>query len=796
MMQLPFENDTNKVIRRLAKRSLEADQRRNLFIIVTIALAVCLMGIVFFGVSAQQAQTLEQLRGQYQAGCVNMSRQDITRLVDAGKFEKYGYEAAEEMIRYQDSNLLVNFQDPGMLKLKRWDTITGTYPVAANEICVERAFLQYFQLPVAVGDAIQLDLGQGEQTYLISGITEKENTSRMFYVLISEAAIEASGTENPYVLRFRFIDSQIDTPDQLRADIAEFFMKMGIPEDEIFYSSNYFDLTSLYMGGDGSIYSLALFIAFACAIVIYSIFYISVVNKMREYGRLKVLGATSRQLKGVVKRERRLLTMIALPAGLLLAALLVNLWLPGYWNWADNLQYVLYISILTELVVLLATRKPLQLVGKVAAIEAIRTTAYTKSSQKEHSKKLHRHLTIPRLAFMNFSRNPKTAVITMLSLGLTGVMAICIAAFFSSVDVQEMAKAQFGDGGDYLLTFDNYTGIGADFIKFQQEEVLSARLVQQLRDLSDVEQVTVYKAVTAELPQAGNKDKRMELLGLTKEQMQAKIITDNLLEGTADYDDLLENNGIVIVKSSENLLKNLYQVDFAIGDKVTFTSFYGQSQTYTVRGIIDDMVHCGISSFFILPEPVLQELYPDVHDFTASVNIHVTEENTAVRQQIFDTVTDPRIQISSINDMVKHAEQSMQKMKPLLYGLLCFIFLFALINLVNTLITNLLTRQREFGILQAVGLSNKQLSQMLSFECLCYIGGTMLITLSIGTICSMWVCQIFNEVGVFGTITYHFPITQILVFAVALLIVQSIFAMAATWSINRQSLVERMKTEV
>ena len=38
-MTLPFENDTGPVIKKLAARSIQTDKRRNLFVIVTIALA-------------------------------------------------------------------------------------------------------------------------------------------------------------------------------------------------------------------------------------------------------------------------------------------------------------------------------------------------------------------------------------------------------------------------------------------------------------------------------------------------------------------------------------------------------------------------------------------------------------------------------------------------------------------------------------------------------------------------------------------------------------------------------------
>ena len=108
--------------------------------------------------------------------------------------------------------------------------------------------------------------------------------------------------ESPYELRFRFAESQGMEPARLRADIEQFFAEMGIPEEQTFYSSNYFDMVDIYLGSGLEIYVLAVLIAIICAIVIYNIFYISVMGKMREYGRLKVLGTTPKQLKRVVQR--------------------------------------------------------------------------------------------------------------------------------------------------------------------------------------------------------------------------------------------------------------------------------------------------------------------------------------------------------------------------------------------------------------------------------------------------------------------------------------------------------------
>ena len=102
-------------------------------------------------------------------------------------------------------------------------------------------------------------------------------------------------------------------------------------------------MVDLYLGSGMEIYVLSVLIAVICAIVIYNIFYISVMGKMREYGRLKVLGTTPQQLKRVVKRERRFLTAMAVPLGLILAAVIALIAVPGYWSWRDNIRSAMVI---------------------------------------------------------------------------------------------------------------------------------------------------------------------------------------------------------------------------------------------------------------------------------------------------------------------------------------------------------------------------------------------------------------------------------------------------------------------
>lgn len=794
-MTWPFENDTSIVEKKLAGRSMKADRRRSVFIILTIALAVCLMGSLCFLYSARQMKTLDGILGQYQAGCSGLTREEAVRLVDAGKFEKWGCTVEAGTARHEDSVLNVSYVSPEMIDLMGYGEITGAYPQKENELCVERSFFRYFGLSGEVGQTVALDLGSGEKTYTVTGILEAENDSRIFTVWIPEAAVESDGHNAPCELRFRFAGSQGMEPARLRADIERFFSEMGIPEDRTFYSSNYFGMVDLYLGNGMEVYAAALLIAVVCAIVIYNIFYISVMGKMREYGRLKVLGTTQKQLKRVVRRERRFLTAVAIPLGLICAAGIALIAVPGYWSWGDNIRSAAMVSLLTYGAVQIATRKPMVMAGKVSAIEAIRTTAYSGQQGRSASRQLHRRLTMPRLALMNFSRNRKKAFVTTLSLGLTGILLLCISAYANSVDVKEMAQSQFGDRSQYLLQYEDHAG--REFMEMQKRNPLDQTLREKLAALPGVDDVTAYSLACVEIPAIsaipGNRaHEAFVVRGISRKDMEEMYVGDAVLDGAADYRQLLDGDGILVCPAG-SALKEIYRTGYQVGDTVTLSCYNGQTKTYTVMGIVQDVQIGSSSHFFILPEEELPVLYPEISDFTGYVNLHTEQDSDLLRRAVFGAVSDQRVVISGLDDLSAELERGLQGELARDYGILVFIFVFALINLANTLITNLLTRQQEFGVFQSVGMSDRQLSSMLSFECLYYVGITLLVTLTLGTACSLAVCKVFDQIGMFGTLTYHFPVVQVLLFGAALLLVQAVFSVCAVRYTRKLSLVERIK---
>lgn len=115
------------------------------------------------------------------------------------------------------------------------------------------------------------------------------------------------------------------------------------------------------------------------------------------------------------------------------------------------------------------------------------------------------------------------------------------------------------------------------------------------------------------------------------------------------------------------------------------------------------------------------------------------------------------------------------------------------ISLINTMITSILVRKKELGILQAIGLSDKQLRQMIHREGLFFTFGTLALSLTIGNGLGYLLVRIIINTQILTISQYEYPITQTLVLIVAVVIGQIAITVFVNRYIHKQSLVERMR---
>ena len=211
-------------------------------------------------------------------------------------------------------------------------------------------------------------------------------------------------------------------------------------------------------------------------------------------------------------------------------------------------------------------------------------------------------------------------------------------------------------------------------------------------------------------------------------------------------------------------------------------------------GIVDGNIPYGGYDTLFIPLGLLSEIVP-VENLNYQFIVDTDDSNwEAVKEEIQKIIPPAsRLYISTLDEWVGAYREKLLNYRIPVYVFIMFIGVFGMINLLNTLITNILTRKRELGVLQAVGLSGKQLSKMLLIEGLFYTFGVLLLSVSFGTLMGYLLCTVFSAMSVFGKVSYHFPIFEMFSFFLWMLAVQMLFSYSTVRQIKKQSLVHQIR---
>ena len=128
----------------------------------------------------------------------------------------------------------------------------------------------------------------------------------------------------------------------------------------------------------------------------------------------------------------------------------------------------------------------------------------------------------------------------------------------------------------------------------------------------------------------------------------------------------------------------------------------------------------------------------------------------------------------------------------------CYAFLMILgaigfMNMANTMITSIITRKREFGILQAVGMSNRQFKRMLQAEGLLFTVGTLAVALSLGNLLGYGAFVWCRDNGWFGLFSYRPPMLELVVMTLAIALLQVVLSWILSRNVGKESIVDRIR---
>lgn len=790
MINWPFENDTKAIIKKLAKRSLEGEKRRNIMVTTAVILASFL--ISFAGGLAVSLVKMHsnQVKDTYEAVYSGITEQDINilkSLEGVARAGEYYLIGTQPSARGFTASFIYADQDMMYIGRQQMKLVHGRLPERADEIAVSESFQKEYAADAGIGDSISLDTESFQKEYTISGILEAadaEETKTYAFLVSKEGVKQWEGCEAAgYRAYVHLEEADGMTEEEMKKEFMNISNKYGLPDPA--YHTEYFRWTFGRINFDSVIMLglLAGLVLIGGCVVIQSIFRISVLEKIQSYGQLRTLGATKKQIMAIVKKESRALGIWGTAAGTLLgiglaAGLVPEGFYPAGLGCAAAFAVIICLSMNR-----VSISRPVRLAAGISPVEAV---VFVQENKKlPNSRRKHKRLAPFSLGFMNFIRDRKKTASILVSLSLGGIMFLVISSMLFIYSPRLMARTYF-PAGDYKVYIDSDEL--ADTL--YKGNPLSERLRQQLLSIDGVEDVLVERqSVFCTFGKENNSGRGM-----------GDIITKS------NYSDIEQALVAGVMPENDNsiVLADPYIDYFAVGDSVDL-SLGKDTKAVAVSGFYDSakVTYAGIGhgalgldgAMLYLPEALAGELLPGADSFDYSWDIVNDPAKDKKVKAKLETIlfSYKNIAIDTFSDKTAALGRQYTTILHALQGTALLISLFGVINLVNTTLSNQVSRRHEVSMLRSVGLTKKQLYKLLTFEGMCYALFSIVIILAAGVPMAAIVCGklsliVYNEI-----ISYQFPVLYMGIYIAVLFILELILSIWTIKSQAKYSLIEQLR---
>lgn len=822
-----------KMINRVALANTKYHKGKNLLsgiAIILTSVLVFLITSIGLGVVNVQNAAVNKVYPTWHAMYRQVSEENMGKIAQHDLIGEYGLrQDVGESVLNKDDFVLISYLDNGAQKLAKQTFTKGHAPKKGNDAVLSRDALKTLGYPNAkIGDTIKIPIqiyeadGMGlqqEKTFRLTGFSpdiKNESDEKIFSMLVSKDFMEEviPKKQRSYRMMIRLNETAATSTDAIKEQIKEIGKNFDVTEDNIVENSDY--LFANYI--DPAFYSgmaiIVGIILIAGALTIYSIYYVSLINKVQEFGKLAALGATKRQIRQIILRENLIVAGLSIPAGLLIGIAAVKFvffqlississeqaMTKEMRQVLDNgevsliLPWIIAMTIgVTLLTVILASLKPMRQASKIMPIEAMRYTGQMQGNKKQ--RKGFIDLNLRRLANANLSRNKKRTMVTIFSLGMIGILFVVISTVFSCMNPKQAARDTIAE--DYCMSIASREGDKMrpelKWTVIQQNNPLNNKVINKIKAIDGVEKVDAFQSITGEVPSVKDPgtDKPMSLSigGISKDQMA--LINRDIEKGHATYEEL--NSGDKVIATGY-ILANYPEIK--IGDTLTFKFFDGN------RTFEKDMTIIGGGSFaqsvtnfdnFLMSNEAIKKL--SKNNLTYYVNIKAAKGKIKTVQSAIENIEEGNelFRLESYEEVLKQWEDTLQLTAGAGYAIMLVLAIVGIMNLINTTIDSILSRKKELGVMQAIGMSNQQMKKMLRTEGFVYAGGIILLAGGLGSILGYLVYLYAESHSLMQIKVYQYPLIQVLLMILLVVIVQLILTYATTTIVNKETVIKRIQ---
>lgn len=840
-----------KIIRVLSLRTMKEKRWKNLIAVLAIALTTLLFTALFTAgssmMSSLQEATMRQVGTSAHGGYKYLTMEEYERVKAAGGYQDISYDIIAGFGCNPELNGIQTEVRYGEDQQAKWSFSypeEGKMPEKRNECAASSKVLEALGVPLKTGEKVNIAISsydaEGnevifEEEFTLSGFWYSNDASKAQEFWISREWLDENIdflSEN-YNQRMKekglsqptgslqagiWFDSSFDIETQMK----ELTRRAGFSEDEINIGVNWaygaarVDGFTLLLG-----IGLLFLIILSGYLIIYNIFYINVTIDIRYYGLLKTIGATGRQLRRMVRTQALLLSAAGIPLGLLTGWFVGRGVMPAVYNatvtdGVTNISLNPWIfvgaALFSLVVVYISCIKPCRLATKVSPIEAVR---YVESITYKKKEKKAAKVSMFRMAVANMGRNKKKAAAVIASLSLSLILLNATYALVKGFSFDEYVK-------DYLLSdmqVTHYTMLDASS-NWMDHEAVAPEAVSAIEAIPGVNCVHTVEDKTGSDIVAIEDEMLDRFINYYQSEMQGSIGVEELLggvkesgrifadlfhisEGMYSYLDMQEGNfdrekfeqgGYAV------LLVDIFSKNWALaGDKVTLETADG-TPGKEVEIIASAVLPYSVGTRsltlggirLLLCEKDFRELYDVEGALHACIDVDAEKEEQVIARIEELLETDYPELVLSTKETLRKEFAAENNLFAVIGGLLGLILgLIGVLNLINATITGILTRKQEFAMMQAVGMTGKQLEQMLTMEGILYGVWTLGVAMTFGNLVSYGLVYLIGKNMSYFVWGFHALLLVISIPVIGLLSV--ILPVVCYHTLCKKSIIERLR---
>ena len=754
----------------------------------------------------------------------NVDESTVMKLAAHRDVKTYGLRSDAGYMNLEDATVSMMYMDRTGMELYKVKLKEGQLPQKENDIVVSKGILEALGQNGKIGDTItvpyQILKDDGldytkEKDFRICGFladNESSKEQKQYTSLVSEAFLKA---EIPVEqVKYRFLLQVNGQKGNTTADYTETIQNIarqfGISEDDMninkeYLAANYVDPATIPV-----IVGIMLIVVLAGIITIYSVYYVSMNQRVREFGKLKAIGATKRQLRQIVLREGMGVALFAIPIGLLIGTVAVKVVLLQFVEHAKDSNvliteaykvvakgevqlyywwiYLLAIAV-TLCTVYLSLMKPMRMAAKVSEIEAMRYQGGSK--RQKSSRKGYQFLNIGRLTKRNLAENKKKSTITIVSMAVTGIFVMMVATVLSCANPMESAKSSIV--GQYeispIVESGNKEHPEYEWAEVQKNNPLNEGLKQQIEELDGVERVDVFTALKVSGGPFEEKIGTEFINGVPEEY--AEELKKGITEGNVTYEELKSGDKVIL----DRALLHWYP-DIKVGDKLKLNIHDGDNtfqKEIEVAAIGE--YGTGLTNYncLIMAKEGAEKL--TINNSSSYFQVIADKDYDEALEASLQAIVDGsgRLQMRTWKNEYDTWENAIQMTRGACYAFIIILAAISIMNLINTMINSVHVRKKELGMMQAIGMSDRQLMKMLQLEGIFYTVGTLIISIGVGSLAGYPLFLYAKRTGMFDISTYHYPVTAAIIIILTLFVIQMLLAIFIAKSVRKDSLIERIR---